>query len=97
MTALESPEMRDLPRITAAILAGGFGTPLRTIVSDQPKVLAQIAGRPFLAHLLDRLVDSGLSYTVLCTGHLADQVQVAFGAMYRGLTLAYSAEPKPLT
>ncbi len=37
------------------ILAGGLGTRLRSVVSDRPKVLAEVAGRPFITYLLDRL------------------------------------------
>ena len=39
----------------AIVLAGGFGTRLRAVVSDVPKPLAPVAGRPFLAWLLDTL------------------------------------------
>jgi NDP-sugar pyrophosphorylase family protein len=81
---------------TAAILAGGLGTRLRSVVADRPKVLAEVAGRPYLAHLLDQLADAGIRRCVLCTGHLGDQVEEAFGAHYRGMTLDYSREPEPL-
>lgn len=45
---------------TAYILAGGFGTRLRQVVFDRPKALAEILGRPYIFHLLDRLADAGL-------------------------------------
>ena len=37
----------------ALILAGGMGTRLRSVVHDVPKPMADIAGRPFLAYLMD--------------------------------------------
>lgn len=37
------------------ILAGGFGTRLRSVVNDLPKPLADIRGTPFLIRLLRRL------------------------------------------
>ena len=37
------------------ILAGGIGSRLQGVVSDRPKCLAEINGRPFLAYLLDQL------------------------------------------
>ena len=40
----------------AIILAGGFGTRLRSVVSDVPKPMAPIKGRPFLEILLDYLI-----------------------------------------
>jgi D-glycero-alpha-D-manno-heptose 1-phosphate guanylyltransferase len=88
--------VQSLGKMTAVILAGGLGTRLRQVVADRPKVLAEVQGRPMLAYLLQRLVSSGVSYVVLCTGHMGDQVQATFGESYRGLRLAYSQESSPL-
>ncbi len=82
--------------VTAAILAGGLGTRLRSVVADRPKVLAEIRGRPFLLYLLDQLVAAGIRYVVLCTGYLGEQVWAMFGDSYGSLRLAYSQEPSPL-
>jgi NDP-sugar pyrophosphorylase family protein len=81
---------------TAVILAGGQGVRLRSVVSDRPKVLAPVAGQPFVAHLLNRLSAQGCRRAVLCTGYLGDQVESAFGTQYRNLSLSYSREPMPL-
>ena len=40
----------------AVVLAGGLGTRLRDAVPDLPKPMAPVAGRPFLACVLDALV-----------------------------------------
>ena len=88
--------MQDLASVTAAILAGGLGTRLRSVVADRPKVLAEIRGRPFLAHLLDQLAAAGVRYVVLCTGYLGEQVQSLFGDSYGNLRLVYSQELSPL-
>ena len=34
----------------AVVLAGGLGTRLRSVVSDVPKPMAPVGGRPFLRH-----------------------------------------------
>lgn len=83
-------------RLCAAILAGGLGTRLRAVVADRPKVMALVAGRPFITHLLDQLADSGINQVVLCTGFLAEIVQSELGDSYRGMQLIYSVEPTPL-
>lgn len=80
----------------AAILAGGLGTRLRDVVTDRPKVMAEVAGRPFITHLLDQLIDSGISRVVLCTGYQADYVRTGLGNDYRGAELVYSVEDCPL-
>ena len=88
--------MQDLAGVTAAILAGGLGTRLRSVVADRPKVLAEVRGRPFLMYLLDQLAAAGLRCVVLCTGYLGEQVQAAFGDSYGSLQLVYSQEPESL-
>ena len=88
--------MGDLSTTTAVVLAGGLGTRLRTVVSDRPKVLAHIGGRPFLAFLLDQLDAGGIQNAVLCCGYLGEQVNQTFGDRYRGMRLTYSQEQSPL-
>ncbi len=88
--------MADLASITAAILAGGLGIRLRAVVTQRPKVLAQVRGRPFLAYLLEQLAAFGFKDAVLCTGYLAEQIRAAFGETYGSLHLTYSQEPEPL-
>ncbi len=57
----------------AIILAGGFGTRLQSVVSDVPKPMAPVAGRPFLTYLLDRLQKQGYTHVVLATGYLHEK------------------------
>ena len=83
-----------LSDVTGAILAGGLGTRLRSVVSDRPKVLAVV--REALAHLLDQLQDAGVAHVVLLTGYRGEQVRDEFGDSYRGLSLDYSFETEPL-
>jgi D-glycero-alpha-D-manno-heptose 1-phosphate guanylyltransferase len=81
----------------AVILAGGFGTRLRAVTGDNPKVLAPVAGRPFIEHLLLQLAGAGFRQVVLCTGFRADAVSAALGDGSRyGLRLRYSREEGPL-
>jgi len=88
--------MTDFSDITAVILTGGLGIRLRPIVSDRPKALAGILGRPFLTFLLDQLVCAGTREVVLCTGYMADMIEEKFGSYYKSLGLTYSREKKPL-
>jgi len=85
-----------LSETTAVVLAGGLGTRLRSVVGDRPKALASICEKPFLSYLLDQLYQTGIRYTVLCTGYLGDMVQAFYGANYEAMTLAHSKEHLPL-
>jgi NDP-sugar pyrophosphorylase family protein len=82
--------------LSVAVLSGGLGTRLRPVISDRPKALAEIHGRPFLAYLLDQLSNAGSSRVVLCTGHFGEQIEQAFGKRYRNLQISYSRETRPL-
>lgn len=86
----------SLTEVTAVILAGGLGTRLRSVVTDRPKVLAEIHGRPFLAYLLDQVAAAGVTQAVLSTGYLGEQIQATFGPVYRTVRLHYSLETEPL-
>lgn len=83
-------------KITPAILAGGLGTRLRSIVGDMPKVLAPVNGKPFLSYLLDQLIAAGFHSVILCTGYSAHMIAEIFGTQYKELNIRYSHEPAPL-
>jgi D-glycero-alpha-D-manno-heptose 1-phosphate guanylyltransferase len=82
--------------VTAVILAGGIGSRLKPVVSDRPKSLAAVNGRPFLSLLLDQLAAAGTRHVVFSTGYLAEQIQSAFGESYRGMVIGHSRETTPL-
>jgi len=86
----------SLANVSAMILAGGLGTRLKSVVADRPKVLAPVAGRPFLAWLLDQLAVAGLRHAVICAGYLADQLERAFGHAHGALALSWSREARLL-
>lgn len=62
-----------LPR-SAVILAGGLGTRLRPALVAQPKVMAPVAGRPFLDYLIAYLSHQDIRRVMLALGYLAEQV-----------------------
>jgi D-glycero-alpha-D-manno-heptose 1-phosphate guanylyltransferase len=80
----------------AIVLAGGLGTRLRSVVPDLPKPMAPVAGRPFLAWVLDDLVAAGFESAVLAVGYRHEAIHAHFGDLYRGMALRYSIEDTPL-
>jgi D-glycero-alpha-D-manno-heptose 1-phosphate guanylyltransferase len=80
----------------AIILAGGFGTRLREVVSDVPKPMAPVNDKPFLDYLLKYLAHSGIKKVVLSVGYLADKVKKYYGKNFEGITISYSVEKEPL-
>ena len=83
--------------LQAVILAGGQGTRLQSIVKNEPKAMASIAGRPFIDWMLSALRQSGIRRVVLCTGYLAAVLReyVADGRKW-DMSVVHSEEPEPL-
>ena len=80
----------------AIVLAGGLGTRLRGVVPDLPKPLAPVAGRPFLAIVLEQLRAQGFVSAVLSVGYRHELIRAAFGDRFDGLELGYAVEDRPL-
>ena len=56
------------------ILAGGLGTRLRSVVSEVPKCMAPVAGKPFLWYLLKYLTNYDVSKVILSVGYLREVI-----------------------
>ena len=80
----------------AIVLAGGFGTRLSTVVSDVPKPMAPINGRPFLEYLLDDLNEKGISRVILAVGYKKEIIKSHFKEKYKNIDIIYSDEDIPL-
>lgn len=80
----------------AIVLAGGFGTRLRAVVSDVPKPMAPVAGKPLLEILLSRLAQQGFTHVVLSLGYLADTIVRHFGERFHGMRITHVIEDQPL-
>ena len=78
-------------------MAGGQGTRLRPLTSNQPKPMLPIVGRPMMEHVLLLLREHGISETVATVQFLASVVRTYFGdGADLGLSLAYATENEPL-
>jgi N-acetyl-alpha-D-muramate 1-phosphate uridylyltransferase len=84
--------------LPVAILAGGLATRLRPVTETVPKVLLEVAGKPFLEHQLAQLQREGVEDVVLCVGYLGEMIQEKYGdGTGYGVRLRYSFDgPKLL-
>jgi D-glycero-alpha-D-manno-heptose 1-phosphate guanylyltransferase len=80
----------------AVILAGGLGTRLQSVVSDVPKPMANVLGRPFLEYLMDYWIDQGVSKFIVSVGYKKELIIEHFAKSYRGITVTYVEEIHPL-
>ena len=88
--------MADMNIQTAVVLAGGQGQRLRPMVADRPKPLADIAGRPFLTHLLDFWIEQGIHRFMLAVGYRWEMIAERLGDDYQGARIDYTIESSPL-
>jgi D-glycero-alpha-D-manno-heptose 1-phosphate guanylyltransferase len=81
---------------TAIILAGGFGTRLKTIINDLPKPMAAVNGQPFLNYQLRYLKHFGFKKIILSVGYLAEKIRDYYHHDFEGLQIIYAIENAPL-
>ena len=60
--------------IDVLVLCGGAGSRLRPLISNRPKGMALIGGRPFLDILVEDLLKQGFRRIIFCVGHLKEQI-----------------------
>jgi NDP-sugar pyrophosphorylase family protein len=81
----------------AFLLVGGLGTRLQSVLPSTPKPLARVGNMPFLELLVLQLRSQGIRSIVMCTGHLAGQIEQEFGDGNKwGVAIHYSQESQPL-
>jgi len=66
--------MSSLESTDVVILCGGKGERLQSVLSDKPKVLADINGKPFLAILIDKLKKFGFKRFILSVGYKREDI-----------------------
>lgn len=80
----------------AIVLAGGFGTRLREVVSDVPKPMVPVNGKPFLEYLLKDLSKKGIKHAILAVGYKKEIIKEYFKNRYENIEITYSEELTPL-
>ena len=59
----------------AMVLAAGLGTRMRPLTERMPKPLIEVAGRPLIDHVLDRLSAADVEIAVVNVHHFAEQIE----------------------
>ena len=81
----------------AVVMAGGEGTRLRPLTSNQAKPMVSIAGKPCMEHILELLRTHGFDDVIVTVAFLPQAIRGYFGnGDALGIEIAYSVEESPL-
>ncbi len=78
-------------------MAGGEGTRLRPLTSNQPKPMMPLANRPMMEHIVRLLQDHGFNDVVVTVAFLPNAIRTFFGdGAEFGVRMVYATEESPL-
>jgi mannose-1-phosphate guanylyltransferase/phosphomannomutase len=81
----------------AVILAGGEGTRLRPLTSNQPKPMMPVVNQPMMEHIVRLLAKHGFDDIVVTVAFLANHIRNYFGdGSEFGVRMRYATEESPL-
>ncbi|TYL36717.1 nucleotidyl transferase [Natronococcus pandeyae] len=81
---------------SAIVLAAGEGKRLGPLTKHRPKPMLPAATKPILEHVLDALIDAGVTDITVVVGYKRNRVQSHFGPTYRNVPLQYVTQRKQL-
>src|ERR671916_2978281 len=80
----------------AVIMAGGQGTRLRPLTSNQPKPMIPIVGLPCMEHIVNLLNEHGFTDIVVTLQFMPEEIRDYFGdGSNWGVSMSYSVEDVP--
>ena len=78
------------------ILAGGFGTRLKSLMPNIPKTLAPINNRPFLDYLFNYLIQQNIKKVILSVFYQYELIKKQYNFKYKNLDILYSIDSTAL-
>ncbi len=89
--------MEAAPLVKAVVMAGGEGTRLRPLTSNQPKPMVPIVGKPCMEHIIELLKRHGMTDVIVTVAFLPQAIRSYFGSGESlGVDIGYSVEESPL-
>jgi mannose-1-phosphate guanylyltransferase / phosphomannomutase len=83
--------------VKAVVMAGGEGTRLRPLTSNQPKPMVPIVGKPCMEHIVELLKKHGFDDIVVTLAFMPQAIRSYFGAgEAQGVSIRYSVEESPM-
>ncbi|UZK69851.1 nucleotidyltransferase family protein [Sphingomonas sp. S1-29] len=76
----------------AMVMAAGLGKRMRPLTATRPKPLVEVAGKPLIDHVFDRLRAAGVARAVVNVHYLADAMEAHLQHRVKGIEIAISDE-----
>jgi len=73
----------------AIIPVAGVGSRLRPHTFTLPKVLLNVAGKPILGHILDKIIGDGINEATIVVGHMSEKIQEYLSTTYPDFRVQY--------
>ncbi len=80
----------------AIIPVAGFGSRMRPHTFTVPKVLLNVAGKPMIEHIIDALLDAGVTGVTLIVGYLGDVIKKHIRERYPNMESHFVPQPEML-
>jgi MurNAc alpha-1-phosphate uridylyltransferase len=78
------------------VMAAGLGKRMRPLTATRPKPLVEVAGKPLIDHVFDRLRDAGVKRAVVNVHYMADAMEAHLRARVKDIEIIVSDERKQL-
>ena len=99
-TFLTAKLLNLLDQLTLLVLSGGFGTRLKSVVSEVPKPLAPVNGRPFLYYQINNWTSQGLTKFIFLLFNQSELIINFLTAekdgILKGCEVKWVVEPEPM-
>ena len=80
----------------AIIPVAGIGTRLRPHTHTVPKVLLNVAGKPILGHILEKIIREGVTEATIVVGHMSEKIRDYVSGAFPGFRVDYVEQEEQL-
>ena len=93
---LDLTKLKAILPVDAVIMAGGKGVRLKPYTNDTPKPMLELAGKPIIAHNIDRLLTFGIKNIYISVNHMKEQIIDYINENYKDVNIQFIEETQPL-